>query len=155
MDAFSIPIPWWIAGPLLGVSVAGLYATINRPLGVSGAYQSVIDAARGRASWNAWRIWFLAGTMLGAFLVAVLAGSSQKGLAYGTLGEALSLPVLILVLFAGSVLIGFGARIAGGCTSGHGLTGCASRSPASFVAIGAIMISAVSCTLLFSAVFGS
>lgn len=154
MDAFSIPVPWWLAGPLLGLSVVGVYATVNRPLGVSGCYVTVLNAANRRSPWNVWRVWFLGGTVLGAFLVATLAGSPQRGFAYGALGDALSLPALVAVLFAGSVLIGYGARLAGGCTSGHGLSGCAARSPGSFAAIGAIIVSAVGLTLAFNAVFG-
>jgi uncharacterized membrane protein YedE/YeeE len=47
------------------------------------------------------------------------------------------------------LLIGVGARTAGGCTSGHGLTGSALISPASIVAI---MASAITTTVLLEAV---
>ena len=39
-----------------------------------------------------------------------------------------------LILFVGGVLVGFGTRWAGGCTSGHGLSGCGRLQPASLVA---------------------
>ena len=42
----SIPIPWWIAGPLMGLCVAGFYAVANKHLGISGAYVQAVDFAR-------------------------------------------------------------------------------------------------------------
>jgi len=87
-------------------------------------------------------------------LVAILGGSPQAGLKYGALGEYLSLPALVAVLIAGGVLIGFGARAAGGCTSGHGITGCSARSPGSFVAVSIFVGTAVAVTLIIHALTG-
>jgi uncharacterized protein len=42
----------------------------------------------------------------------------------------------LLVLFGGGILVGFGTRWSGGCTSGHGLSGCGRLQPASLVATG-------------------
>jgi len=42
--------------------------------------------------------------------------------------------IMIGVLFAGGVLVGFGTRLAGGCSSGHGLSGCGRLRPVSLVA---------------------
>ncbi len=50
-----------------------------------------------------------------------------------------------VVLVAGFVM-GFGARWSGGCTSGHGLRGCSSLSPASLAAMGTFMATAVAVT---------
>jgi uncharacterized membrane protein YedE/YeeE len=41
---------------------------------------------------------------------------------------------MIGVLFIGGVLVGFGTRLAGGCSSGHGLSGCGRLQPVSIVA---------------------
>lgn len=154
MDVIPTPFPWYIAGPVIGLSVAGLYATCNRHLGMTGAYQALFDLVRGGTRHNIWQVWFLGGTIIGATAIAVLGGSPQSGLAYGALGEALTLPELIAVLFAGSVLIGYGARLAGGCTSGHGISGCAIRSPGSFVAVGMFVVTAVALTLAFDVLWG-
>ncbi|GAB3974123.1 hypothetical protein GCM10027615_38930 [Plantactinospora veratri] len=43
-------------------------------------------------------------------------------------------PQMIGVLFVGGVLVGFGTRLAGGCSSGHGLNGCGRLHPDSIVA---------------------
>lgn len=41
---------------------------------------------------------------------------------------------MVCVLFAGGVLVGFGTRLAGGCSSGHGLSGCGRLRPVSLLA---------------------
>ena len=56
------------------------------------------------------------------------------------------------MLFGAGLLIGVGARTAGGCTSGHGLTGSALASPASLVSMMTIMATAVATTLVLDAV---
>lgn len=56
------------------------------------------------------------------------------------MGEAFSQIVtdkplyMVGVLFGGGVLVGFGTRLAGGCSSGHGLSGCGRLRPVSLVA---------------------
>ena len=145
-DILPIPLPWYLIGPLMGMTVSGLYAITNKHLGISGAYADLIGVVRNRTA-IPWQIWFLVGTFLGAAIVAVLGGSPQAGLGYGALGDYLSLPALIGVLFVGAVLIGYGARTAGGCTSGHGITGCATRSPGSLVAIMTFVVTAVAVSL--------
>lgn len=152
-NVLDVPIPWYVVGPLMGLVVAGLYVLTNKHLGVSSSYVQLVDFARGRPV-ESWRLWFLGGTVVGAAAVAVLGGSPQIGLGYGRLGELLSVPQLIAVLFAGGLLIGFGARWAGGCTSGHGITGCSTRSPGSMVAVATFMVFAVAVTLLLHALTG-
>ncbi len=152
-DVLPIPLPWYLTGPLMGLIVAGLYAVTNKHLGISGAYVQVVDYARGRTI-ESWRLWFLGGTFAGAALVALLGGYPQAGLGYGALGEYLSLPALVLTLLLGGMLIGFGARWAGACTSGHGLTGCATRSPGSMVAVATFFATAVVFTLLIHMLTG-
>jgi uncharacterized membrane protein YedE/YeeE len=149
----SLPLPWYVVGPLMGLIVAGFYAVTNKHLGISGAYVQVVDGARGRPV-ETWRLWFLGGTFLGAALVSLLAGYPQTGLAYGALGAYLSLPLLAAALFGGGILIGFGARWAGACTSGHGLTGCSTRSPGSMVATATFIVTAIAVTFLLHMLTG-
>ncbi len=147
LNLLPVPLPWYIVGPLMGLVVAGLYASTNKHFGISGAYVQMVSLAQRRPV-EAWRLWLLGGTVVGAAFVAVLGESPQFGLGYGVLGELLPLGALVLVLFAGGLLIGYGARWAGACTSGHGLSGCATRSPGSLVAIVTFMVTAVGVTLL-------
>jgi uncharacterized protein len=153
LDVLPVPLPWYVVGPLLGLIVAGFYAVTNKHLGISGAYVQVVDYARGR-SIEVWRLWLLGGTFTGAAVVAMLAGHPQTGLGYGELGEHLGLPALVATLFGGGILIGFGARWAGACTSGHGLTGCATRSRGSMVAVCTFVITAIAVTFLIHALTG-
>lgn len=146
-DLVTVPLPWFVVGPAMGLIVAALYLVTNKHLGISGAYVQVVDHVRGRPI-ETWRLWFLGGTFLGAALVSLLAGYPQTGLAYGALGDYLSLPQLVAVLFGGGLLIGFGARWAGACTSGHGLTGCSTRSRGSMAATAIFMVTAVAVTFL-------
>lgn len=147
------PLPWFIVGPLFGLCVVALYAVTNRHLGVSGSYVQFLDAARGRAI-EAWRLWFLGGLLLGGVLATILGTDHQSGLAYGRLGQVLSPGALIPVLLIGSLLLGFGARWAGACTSGHGISGSSTRSPGSMVAVATFMVTAVALTFALNVVTG-
>lgn len=146
-DVVSVPLPWYVVGPMMGLIVAGLYLVTNSHLGVSGAYVQVVDYVQGRPI-ETWRLWFLGGTFAGAAVVSMVAGYPQTGLEYGSLGVYLSLPQLTVALFTGGMLIGFGARWAGACTSGHGITGCSTRSRGSMVAVSTFVITAVAVTFL-------
>lgn len=147
-------MPWFIAGPVIGLCVVALYALANQRLGVTGSYVQVARAAIGGRVDEKWRLWFFAGLGGGALLLAVLRGGPSPSLAYGALGILLPLGVLIPVLFGAGVLMGFGARWSGGCTSGHGISGNSSFSPASFVATGTFMATAVGLTLLLHWITG-
>lgn len=126
--------PWFIVGPLMGLCVVALYALANQRLGVTGSYIEVLARARGRPQVQPWRIWFFLGLFGGALIVALLRGGPTFQLGYGALGALLPLGLLVPVLFVSGIFVGLGGRWAGGCTSGHGLSGSASLSPASLVA---------------------
>lgn len=147
------PLPWYIVGPGMGLTIVALYALANLHLGVSGSYVQVLDAARGRGI-EVWRLWFLVGLLGGGVVASVLGTVRQTGLGYGRLGEVLPLGALIGVLLTGSVLLGFGARWAGSCTSGHGLTGSSTRSLGSMVAVATFVVTAVAATFLLHVATG-
>jgi uncharacterized membrane protein YedE/YeeE len=153
VHVLAVPLPWYIVGPMMGLSVVGLYALANLHLGVTGAYVQIVDYVRHRPL-ERWRIWFLAGLLVGAGCVAILSRSPQVGLGYGALGRALPLGALVPFLFGGGVLIGYGARWAGACTSGHAVSGCSTRSPGSFLAAMTFFITAVVVTLAIHALSG-
>jgi uncharacterized membrane protein YedE/YeeE len=141
-------VPWYVVGPLMGIVVVLVYALLNKRLGVSGSYTQVRMLVLGHAVAEPWRIWFLVGILGGATLTTVLRGGSIAGADYGALGRLLPIGLIVPLLFAGGVLIGFGTRWAEGCTSGHGLAGIPSRSPASFAAAATFFATAVGVTLL-------
>ncbi|KUN79874.1 transporter [Streptomyces bungoensis] len=55
---------------------------------------------------------------------------------------------MVILLFAGGVLVGFGTRLAGGCSSGHGLNGCGRLRPVSLVATAVFFGTAVAVSFL-------
>jgi uncharacterized membrane protein YedE/YeeE len=131
-QVISDQLPWWVAGPGVGLCVVALYALAGVRLGVSGGWLQLVQAAQGRGLSEPWRLWFLGGLVGGSFLAAGLGAAHVDG--YGALSVALPTPLLVLVLLGCGVLIGYGARWAGGCTSGHGISGCSAGSPESLAA---------------------
>jgi uncharacterized membrane protein YedE/YeeE len=153
LDLLPSQLPWYLTGPAIGLCVVTLYAAGSLRLGVSGAWLQVITAAGGRRPSEPWRLWFLGGLIGGAGLFALLSrGTGVRG--YGTLSEVLPTIPLVLVLLLAGLAIGYGARWAGGCTSGHGISGCAAGSPGSIATTIVFFAVAVGVTLALHAVTG-
>jgi uncharacterized membrane protein YedE/YeeE len=102
--------------------------------------EPALHAATGRLgprlSWSVHAL-FLVGIVLGAAVSSLLAGARptfDPGPTFASLiGQGAA---GYLALFMGGALVGFGTRMAGGCTSGHGLVGCARLQPGSLVSTG-------------------
>jgi uncharacterized protein len=101
----------------------------------------------------------------GTFLISILLGGTISSFFRGTAHLTLKLnadyvkmrgldwqPWALLLL--GGLLIGFGARMAGGCTSGHGLSGCSRLSVASFLATAGFFGTAILFSLLLGGKLG-
>jgi len=137
------PAPWYIAGPILGLLIVALRAAVNKPFGALGGYIDLVEHASTprRLAVSAFLV---LGFVLGGALYAVAFGVFSPSLAYtnsALLPSAGGLEFIVL-LIAG-IAMGFGARTAGGCTSGHGLTGMSLGSPASIVATATFFATAV------------
>jgi uncharacterized membrane protein YedE/YeeE len=147
-------LPWWIAGPMLGLCVVAMRWLMNERLGVMGAWSDVVDnvAAR-RLSFGPFG-WMLFGLIAGGTIFALVAGG-QDFHGYGwltdTFGGTSGALLVIGILFACGVLIGLGTKIAGGCTAGNGLSGTAMVSPASLVATMTFFTTAIVVTLITEA----
>jgi uncharacterized membrane protein YedE/YeeE len=129
-------LPWFIAGPALGLCVVAFRLLLNGRLGVTGGYSEIISRLRIGSVRFDWRGWFLIGVVLGGLLFALAAGGPDFH-NYGWLTQTLTGSDRVLVapiLFAAGLLIGYGAKLAGGCTSGNGLSGSAMLSRASLLA---------------------
>lgn len=104
----------WIWGFVGGLMIGGagaLYLLVNgRVMGASGILGGLVDGT-GRASWKE-RLAFLAGVILFPPLLVPL---------YDKVDTRLTDNVWLLVV--AGLLVGFGTRIANGCTSGHGVCG--------------------------------
>lgn len=166
IETLSQPWPWFVAGPLIGLTVALLLLVGGRAFGVSSSLRHVCAATfpgrspflrydwRGSGLWN---LVFVVGVVLGGVLagtflstgepvalseatqadLAALGVATKSGLVPTDIYsfQALASPAGFTILVLGGFLVGFGARYAGGCTSGHAITGLASFQLPSLVAV--------------------
>ncbi len=129
MENFT-PVSGFIGGILIG-GAASLFVLLNgRVAGISGILGGVFGAAPADLGW---RIAFVAGIVIGPVIVGALGGPVPEIILQA------SLPVLIIA----GLLVGFGTRLGGGCTSGHGVCGIARGSPRSLVATATFFAAAV------------
>lgn len=155
IDALADRAPWYVVGVALGLVVVGVLATLNQRVAATGGFSDVVERLSGRSRTFGWRAWFLFGIVAGSGLFVALGGSTGAADGYGWLTRTLQDGWQILVapiLFVAGMLIGYGAKTAGGCTSGNGLCGTALGSAASFVSTVTFMATAVATTLLLSVV---
>lgn len=122
--------PDWIyglaGGTLIGLSAALLLLSRGRIAGISGIVGTLI--ATRPTSESGLQLLFVLGLIAGPLIVWLAQGRPVVEI-------ETSLPVLI----AGGLLVGFGTRMGGGCTSGHGVCGLSRLSPRSVVATGIFM----------------
>jgi uncharacterized protein len=154
IDVLPDRLAWYIAGPALGLLVVLMFAVTNQPLGASGAYVQTAAFVRRQAGAVAWRVWYFVGIFAGGLLVTLLRDSPGLRSGYGALRDVWPLGVVIPVVFVGAVVMGYGARMAGGCTSGHGICGTAQRSPASFTVTATFMATAIAVTAVLHVLTG-
>lgn len=130
------PLGWvhYLAGGLfIGLGVALLYVTTGRLAGMSSVFTSTWSFVSRRpffqhARWldsRVWRLQLALGLVLGGALWWAWLGPA----------EPLSTAVPTWRLVLGGVVAGYGARLAGGCTSGHGICGLGSLKAPSLVAV--------------------
>lgn len=152
MPLFAERCPWYVAGPLLGLCVTGLLAATNRTLGATGGFIDLVAWLRRPASTPKWTIAFLAGIVLGGLLSGLAAGrvAMDPGFAYFDARYGTSLATRFALLGVAGVLMGFGVRTAGGCTSGHGICGTSLGSRASWVATATFMATAMASARLIT-----
>lgn len=133
--------PWWMVGPAIGLLVVLMLWTLNKPLGALGGWVDLAAWLRRPSTAPTWRLLFLVGVMGGGLVYALVTGGFAPGVANAPLAARLgggSAAIVLTSLVAGGA-IGFGARVASGCTSGHGISGTALGSPASFVSCATFM----------------
>ena len=165
LDALRHPWPWYVAGPLIGLMVPLLLWLGNHRFGISSNLRHMCAAVFPgnleffRYDWKrvgGWNLVFLAGAVLGGFLGGWLLLASPVDLSpaahtqLAAMGitdfsglmprevfnwsSLLTLRTFVSVV-VGGFLVGFGTAWAGGCTSGHGITGLANFDKSSLVAV--------------------
>lgn len=168
-DPLTYPGPAWspyLVGALIGALACLTLLIARQTFGASGGYATLAGfagkavAPRKTASLNYfqkkpatlnWGLMLLIGLPTGAFISAwtggELTGRWLPSLWVAHFGEG-SLWLRLLVAFAGGTLMALGARMAGGCTSGHGISGTLQLSVGSWIAVACFFIGGLAAAML-------
>ncbi|KAF0699434.1 Aste57867_9976 [Aphanomyces stellatus] len=140
-----------VAGVVVGAMQLPLVFLLRRSLGATASYKIIVGAAVESirrlfgASINWIHVPFLTDLSALVFVVGVIAGSVLAGApSPASLGVGPSTPVA----FVGGGLLGFGATVASGCTSGHGLSGVALLMKSSLIVLPCIFAGAMGMSFL-------
>ena len=158
------PWPWYVGGPLIGLTVPVLLIIGNKSFGISSSMRHICAACLPANipyftyDWKKemWNLFFVAGILLGGFIaiqllanpapIQINAKLSTELAGYGVTdyngllpSQLFNWPALLtvkgfLMIVAGGFLVGFGTRYAGGCTSGHSIMGLSTLQWPSLVA---------------------
>jgi len=141
MENFT-PVSAAVGGALIGLAATLLMLFNGRVAGISGIFAACLNLTGSEKSWSAA---FIAGLIL-APLTASLAGFPMP---------APQMPDSWILVVVAGVLVGFGTRLGGGCTSGHGVCGMARLSTRSIVATAVFMATAIFVVALQRHVIGA
>ncbi len=169
-DFLTGPWPWYIAGPLIGLTVPALLILGNKSFGISSSLSHICAACFPanvsffKYDWKkeAWNLFFVLGIFIGGILAAMfLANPDPVAInprlatelsQYGIVNYSNAVPTEVvnwnslftlkgfIMIVVGGFLIGFGTRYAGGCTSGHSIMGLSTLQWPSLVATCCFMI---------------
>jgi len=164
LEFLSRPWPWYVAGPLIGLTVPLLLIMGNKSFGISSSMRHFCAACFPAKipffhyEWKreVWNLFFVVGIVCGGILAATVLNSPEPVVideqlraelaSYGVTEinsivpeqlfsfESLMTARGFMVMIVGGFLVGFGTRYAGGCTSGHSIMGISSLQLPSLVA---------------------
>lgn len=157
----------YLAGVVVGLLQIPAFLIVETALGASSSYVTVGAAL---ASWldpsildikyatahvaatakNWWQVALVGGVAIGAFISMKLSGARRAARSpvwSRALGSASPGKRYVVAFFGGFIML-FGARIADGCTSGHGLSGMAQLSVGSTVAVAAMFAGGIATAML-------
>src|SRR3954462_14854523 len=133
MNNFT-PVASLAGGVLIGLASVWLLAANGRIAGISGILHGLFAQPPGD---RAWRAAFIAGLIVAGFAWHLFAGPPPARDGFG-LGWAA----------AAGLLVGFGTRLGGGCTSGHGVCGLGRFSMRSLVAVAVFMAAGIGAAVI-------
>lgn len=145
----------WVAGLSIGLFVVSHFWLMGKPAGCSTGYGNFCGLMTKKVAYfhegeyskkNNSKLWFLIGIPLGGLISALLSPepwhlSFEFGM-YEDIYPQTDAGKAIWLMFGGA-LLGFGARLAGACTTGHALVGGAMLNPPSLIAAAIFFMSAL------------
>ena len=164
------PWPWYVAGPLIGLTVPALLILGNKNFGISSSLRHICASCMPanipffKYNWRkeVWNLFFVFGIFVGGIITAMFFTNPNpvevhpnlvKELAsYGITDfrnlvpselmnwESLFTLRGLVMMVGGGFLVGFGTRYAGGCTSGHSIMGIANLQLPSLIATISFML---------------
>lgn len=170
VDILKEPWPWYIAGPLIGLTVPALLILGNKSFGISSSLRDICAACIPagisffKYDWKkeSWNLFFVFGIFLGGMIashfllntaeIKVNPNLKTELAGYGITDYSNLVPVQLMsfesiltlrgfiMMVVGGFLVGFGTRYAGGCTSGHAIMGLSNLQWPSLVATICFMI---------------
>ncbi len=161
----------YLAGLVIGLLQIPAFLIVETALGASSSYVTIgvwltgyVDPSItgigyaashvSAAAKNWWQVAMVGGIAIGAFVSMKLSGARRAAISpiwSRAIGTASSKPRYAMAFLGGFVML-FGARIADGCTSGHGISGMAQLSVGSTVAVAAMFAGGIGAAMLFKRV---
>ena len=184
IELIKQPWPWYIAGPAIGLMVPLLLLAGNKHFGVSSSLRHICSTCipikreyfTFKKEEHFWNLVFVLGLVIGGYLAStVLQNPEPLTINNNTIEDLASIGIGFngkiapaelfswnslltlkgfLVLIVGGFLVGFGARWAGGCTSGHAISGLSNLQLPSLIAVIGFFIGGLVMTfLIFPLIF--
>ena len=125
------PVSALIGGVIIGLSVVLYFYSTGRLAGISGIFENAITSSSQKAS----NLLFLIGLVVGPVIIYYLI-MPNKPIAFEITNS-------YLLIITGGFLVGFGTRLGGGCTSGHGICGIGRLSVNSMIATSIFVVTGV------------
>jgi hypothetical protein len=176
LEFIKQPWAWYVAGPLIGLTVPALLIIGNKPFGLSSSLRHICAACLPakipffQYDWKkeSWNLFFVAGIFLGGIIAAnFLSDSSPFVIAPETVQDLQQFGISdfnapmpsdlfsveqiftlkgLIFMILGGFLVGFGTRYGNGCTSGHAITGLSHLQVSSLIATISFMVGGILCT---------
>ena len=127
----NFPFSALIGGVIIGLSVVLYFYSTGRLAGISGIFENAITSTSQKAS----NLLFLIGLVVGPVIIYYLI-MPNKPIAFEITNS-------YLLIIPGGFLVGFGTRLGGGCTSGHGICGIGRLSVNSMIATSIFVVTGV------------
>ena len=170
IELIKQPWPWYVAGPLIGLTIPILLLIGNRSFGISSSLRHICAACMPsnisyfNYEWKkeSWNLFFVFGILVGGFVTTYWLLNGEPILINENLRTELAsygitqidglLPTQVfnwsnllsikgfIMVVVGGFLIGFGTRYADGCTSGHAIMGISNLQMSSVIATCCFMI---------------